>query len=143
MEVLVVYNKWVSPIIINPTANPQTEPKKKKRPILRAYYRPFFLGAVPVSLLNVVLAFFFYPYLQPVVPLFNTMREMSERLADKKLIFLLPCLAVIINVCHAVIIYFGRKYDVTLLQIFGYFTIFIQVLLLAVLLRTMLVVMPI
>jgi hypothetical protein len=129
--------------VINPNVDPQVKPKKKKKPILRAYYRPFFLGAIPVSLLNVVLTGFFYPYLQPVIPLFNTMVEMSERLADKKFIFLLPALAIMINVCHGVIIYFGRKYDVSLLQIFDYFTIFIQVLLLAVLLRTVLVVMPV
>jgi hypothetical protein len=123
-----------------PKLSPILEPKKKKLPIIRAYYQPFVFLAVPLSIISVVLTYIFYPFLPPVVPLFQTMVERSARLADKQMIYILPVMAVVINLVHATVIYFGRKYEVTLLQIFDFFTVFVQALLLAVLLRTILVV---
>ncbi|MBQ6438460.1 hypothetical protein IJJ12_03725 [bacterium] len=126
-------------IVINPTHTP-TVAKKSTAPILRAYYRPFFFAALPLSLLNAILAAFFYSFLPPLVPLFNALSSATDRLADKKMIFLLPAIALGINFVHALLTYFGRHYDELLLTIFNFFTIFIQALLLAVLLRNILVV---
>ena len=127
-------------IIINPTLNPKLEPKKKTAPILRAYYRPFFFAAVPAWLLTVFFSFFFYHYLPPVIPLYGSLAAASERLADKQMVFLLPAIATTIIFIHALVIYFGRKYEVLLLEVFDYWTVFIQVLILAVLLRIILVI---
>lgn len=127
-------------IIINPTINPTLEKKKSTAPILRSYYWPFFFGAVPVSILTIVFSFFFYPLLPPVIPLYGMRGSVELILTDKIYIFILPALSVAINLVHALVIYFGRKYDTLLLLSFAHFTIFVQVLLLAVLLRTVLVV---
>jgi hypothetical protein len=123
-----------------PPPDLKLEASTSKPPIIRAYYRPFVFGAIPINILNIVFTFIFYPYLPPVVPLFNTLVEAADRLADKPWIFILPIFATVINLIHALVIYFGRKYDVALLQVFDYLTIFIQALLLAVLLRTVLIV---
>jgi len=135
-----VYNIKVPKIIINPTLNPNLDKKKSKAPILRPYYRPFFFLAVPLSIINIVLSILFFAFLPPEIPIFHTMIQPDDRLADSMMIFILPILATIINVIHALVIYFGRKYELLLLNIFSYFTIFIQLLLLAVLLRTVLVI---
>ena len=127
-------------IEINLATEPKGAKKKSRAPILRPYYRPFFYIAVPINILTVLFAFFFYPYLPPVVPLFGTMRLAADRLAERDWIFLLPLLATMINSIHAAVIYFARRYDVLILKIFDFFTIFVQVLFLAVLLRTILVV---
>jgi len=127
-------------IIINPTVNPIQDKKKSTAPILRSYYWPYFFGAVPAGLLTVIFAGFFYSLLPPVIPLYGSLSTTEEILVDRKFIFLLPALATIINLVHALVIYFGRKYDVLILTIFAFFTIFVQLLLLAVLLRTVLVV---
>ena len=128
-------------IVINPTHQPQPGAKKKRVPILRSYYWPFVFVSVPCSLLCLIFAFVFYNFLPPVVPLFNTLQAASERLADKRLIFLLPAIAIGINFIHALVIYFGRHYDELLLKIFNYLTVYIQILILAVLLRNILVVL--
>lgn len=135
-----VYNIKVPKIIINPTLNPNLDKKKSKVPVLRPYYRPFFFLAMPLSIINIVLSTLFFAFLPPEIPIFHTMIQPDDRLADSTMIFILPILAIIINVIHALVIYFGRKYELLLLNIFNYFTIFIQLLLLAVLLRTVLVI---
>jgi hypothetical protein len=132
-------------IVLNPAlvSNPldtKLEPGKNKPPIIRAYYRPFVFGAIPINILNLVFTIIFYPYLPPIIPLLGTMVTPADRLVDTSMIWLLPILATSINLVHALVIYLGRKYEVTLLQIFDYFTIFIQGLLLAVLLRTILII---
>lgn len=126
-------------IIINPTLNPQLHPKKKRLPVIRSYYQPFFYFAVPACVLDFVLAGFFYRLLPPEIPLFNSMSQVTDKLTPAIMIFLLPAIALIINLIHALVIYFGRKYDVLLLKMFSYFTVFLQLLLLAVLLRLIMV----
>ncbi len=127
-------------IIINPTTNPTLEKKKSHVPILRSYYWPFFFGAVPLMTLTIVFTIFFYPILPPVIPFFGSLREASEILALKREIFFFPVFAFAVNLVHALVIYFGRKYDALLLTIYAHFTIFVQLLILAVALRTVLVV---
>ncbi|MBQ6154749.1 hypothetical protein IJJ27_00670 [bacterium] len=127
-------------IVIKPTLDPQAQQKKRQVPILRPYYRPFFYVAVPASLLTLFFVIFFYRYLPPVVPLYGSLTQTVDRLAEKKELFILPAMALTINFVHALVIYFGRHYDLLILQMFSYLTIFVQVLILAVLLRTILVV---
>jgi len=95
---------------------------------------------VPVAILTLVFSFIFYRLLPPVIPLFGVRTSIETILAPRVYIFLLPGLAVVINLVHALVIYFGRRYDVLLLTCFAYLTIGVQVLILAVLLRTVLVV---
>ena len=127
-------------IIINPTTNPVVEKKKSTAPVLRSYYWPYFFGAVPVAILTLVFSVIFYPLLPPVIPLFGSLTSVDDILTDKIYLIILPTLAVAIDLVHALVIYFGRKYDTLLLTIFAFFTIFVQLLLLSVLLRTVLVV---
>jgi len=127
-------------IIINPTTTPLAEKHVSTAPILRSYYWPYFFGAVPVAIFTVFFSIFFYRLLPPQIPLFGGLADVEQILADRIYIFLLPVLAFIIDLIHALVIYFGRKYDTLLLTCFAYFTIGVQVLILAVLLRTVLVV---
>ena len=127
-------------IIINPTTDPAIEKKKSTAPVLRSYYWPYFFGAVPVAILTLVFSVIFYPLLPPVIPLFGSLTSVEEILTDKIYLLILPALAIVIDLIHALVIYFGRKYDTLLLTIFAFFTIFVQLLLLSVLLRTVLVV---
>ena len=130
-------------IVINPVGeniSKLTERKKPKRPWLRAYYRPFFFVALPVSILNVIFSLLFWKFLPPLIPLFYTVAQDADKLANKQWIFILPILAVAINFFHFLIIYFARHYDTLLLKIFEYVTIFIQLALLAITLRTILIV---
>lgn len=129
-------------IEIRPGVDVKLARGQKKLPIIRPYYQPFFFAALPANILNAVLAAVFYHYLPPVIPLWGSVLERADRLAPRIMIFLLPIIASIINIIHAGVIYFGRKSEVTLLRIFGFFTVFIQLLLLAVLLRIILVLMP-
>ncbi len=128
--------------MLKPTNEPLvlnlSDKKKKRPPWLRSYYRPFFYFAVPLSLLNIVFSLFFWKFLPPFIPLFYTLAQNSEKLADKKWLFILPGLSIVINFFHFQVIYFARNYDVFLLKIFEYFTIFIQLLLLATTLRIIL-----
>ena len=85
-----VYNIKVPKIIINPTLNPNLDKKKSKAPILRPYYRPFFFLAVPLSIINIVLSTLFFAFLPPEIPIFHTMIQPDDRLADSTMIFILP-----------------------------------------------------
>lgn len=128
-------------IVIKPTLEPVLG-KEKKKPLtwLRSYYRPFFFVAVPLNLLAICFAGFFWKFLPPLVPLFYTLLETEQQLADKNWIVVLPVMGLIINVIHFWVIYLARKYDQTLLRVFSYMTIFLQLLILAVLLRIILIV---
>lgn len=129
-------------IAIHPGLDLKLSGKKKKLPIIRAYYRPFFFAALPANILSLTLAVVFFKFLPPVIPLLGSILDRQERLVDKIWIFTLPVIATVINLVHAGVIYFGRKHKVTLLRIFGLITVFIQLLLLAVLLRLILVLLP-
>lgn len=129
-------------IVIRPTLEPirLNEQKKKKAFWLRPYYRPFFFIAVPLNLLSVFFASFFWRFLPPLIPLFYSRLEINEQLAEKKWLFVLPLIATAITIVHFFVIWLARKYDQTLLKVFSYVTIFLQLLLLAVLLRIILIV---
>jgi len=130
-------------IVINPlaaaTAAP-LKPKKIRRHWLRSYYQPFFYIALPLSLLTLIFTFFFRRFLPPQIPLFYTALQTQDQLAPREWIFILPALALGINFIHFGVIYFARHYDTTLIKVFEYFTIFIQALILAILLRIILIV---
>ncbi len=117
-----------------------SEKKQKRMPWLRSYYRPFFFVAVPLSLLSSFFAIFFWRYLPPFIPLFYTRLQVEEQLAEKNWIFVLAGIALSIDVIHFLVIYLARKRDPTLLRVFSYATIFLQLLLLTIVLRTILII---
>ncbi len=129
-------------IIIKPTLEPirLNEQRKKKRFWLRPYYRPFFFIAVPLNLLTIFFSAFFWRFLPPLIPLFYNRLEIKDQLVEREWIFVLPAIALMITITHFLVIWLARKYDQTLLKVFGYITIFLQLLLLAVLLRIILIV---
>lgn len=129
-------------IVIKPTLEPirLTDQKKKKRFWLRPYYRPFFFIAVPLNLLAIFFSAFFWRFLPPLIPLFYNRLEIKDQLAEREWIFVLPAIAIAITVVHFLVIWLARKYDPTLLKVFSYITIFLQLLLLAILLRIILIV---
>lgn len=127
-------------IVIKPTLEPIRQVEQKKRFWLRPYYRPFFFVAAPLNLLAIFFGGFFWRFLPPLIPLFYSRLEVKEQLVEKIWIFILPAIATIITIVHFLVIWLARRYNQTLLKIFSYMTIFLQLLLLAVLLRIILIV---
>jgi hypothetical protein len=129
-------------IVIKPTLEPihLIEQKKKKKFWLRPYYRPFFFIAVPLNLLSIFFSGFFWRFLPPLIPLFYNRLEIKDQLVKKEWVFILPIIALMITVVHFLVIWLARRYDQTLLKVFSYITIFLQLLVTAVLLRIILIV---
>ena len=76
-------------IAIHPGLDLKLSGKKKKLPIIRAYYRPFFFAALPANILSLTLVVVFFKFLPPVIPLLGSVLDRQERLVDKIWIFTL------------------------------------------------------
>ncbi len=78
----------------------------------------------------------FYFIAQPIVPLLYSLPRAEQALVPKLWLFVLPAASLSITVVHTILISKFRDLDELILKMFAWVTVFLQVLLLAILVRT-------
>ena len=104
---------------------------KKKVPVDQA----LMLISFVVDAAGMVIAIIFYPRLQPQIPIFYTLAEQTDQLANKEWIFLLPVLGLAMAVAHSLITAFNRRYDEFLWRLFALVTLIAELMLLTINIR--------
>ena len=98
------------------------------------------LSSFIANVLTAGAAIFFYGKLQPQIPLFYTLADGNDQLVEKKWLFLLPVIALMINVIHLLLLRAGKNYDDFLKRLFALITLIFQILILAITLRIIILV---
>lgn len=78
----------------------------------------------------------FYFISQPVIPLLYSLPRAEQALVPKLWIFALPAASLTITVVHTILISKFRDLDELILKMFAWVTVFLQILLIALLVRT-------
>ncbi|MFZ5376152.1 MAG: hypothetical protein ACOZAN_00585 [Patescibacteria group bacterium] len=102
--------------------------------------RNAFRASILLLIITIAISVFFYPQLQPVIPIFYSLSSANQHLADKELIFLLPVLSTIICLLHFPLTKVMANFEIGLRQIFAWMATLMQLLALAILVRTISVV---
>jgi len=93
---------------------------------------------ISFSLLIILLIFIWR--LQPQVPLFYSLAQSEQQLAQKYWLFLIPGFSLTVSLLHTFIVIIFKKLDQLMLKLFARGTLLIQVLLSVVLLRILLII---
>ncbi len=101
--------------------------------------RPLGVLTLGISLIMLLISLAFYFPLQNQVPLFYSLPS-DQQLVDKKFLFILPTLSILINFFHMLIIKFNKEIHEYVLKMFVHLTFLLQILLLAILLRIIIIV---
>lgn len=93
---------------------------------LPSYLRGFFVASLLISLGITLLVTVSYFRLQPVIPIFYSLGEPSDYIADKNWIFVFPALSFTITIGHLLLLPLLRQYHRVLNQLFGWVTLVLQ-----------------
>src|SRR5687768_781612 len=106
-------------------------PRFVRTPFLISYLCTFSLS------LMVLVSYF---QVQPQVPLFYSLARPAQHLAAKEWLFLIPALSGAISFIHLLLINTFHEYDRTLITLFSWTTVAVQVVLSLALLRVLLII---
>lgn len=100
---------------------------------------PFrFSYVITLGLCLSVLVYYFR--VQPQIPLYYTLSQPSQQLANKQWLGLFPLISLTITIAHLLIVQKCKNYNVLLIQLFSWTTVMIQVLLALALFRIIMIV---
>jgi len=97
------------------------------------------LLSIVLNIISFLVVLFFFFGLQKEIPLFYSLSS-DQQLADKKFILILPIISTVINLIHFLIAYLEKEINYNILKMFIEITLFLQVLLFAILLRIIIIV---
>lgn len=95
---------------------------------LPKYLRTYFSISLVASLLLTLVVTIAYFRLQPVVPIFYSLGEPSEYVADKAWLFFFPAFSFTVTILHLLILPTLRSYHRVMNQLFGWVTLMMQAL---------------
>lgn len=104
------------------------------------YLRTPFLISILISFSLALIVLSVYFIMQPVIPFFYSLAEPNDFLAPKAWLFFFPIFSFFITFFHFTIVRALRHYEHVIQQLFVWFTIVIQILLAAALLRIIFIV---
>lgn len=104
------------------------------------YVRPHFWASIGISCLLILITTIAFFQLQPLIPLFYSLAEPNEYLADKYWIFVFPVISACITVGHLLLLPMLRNHDRVIQQLFSWLTVLVQVLCVVAALRVILIV---
>ena len=90
------------------------------------YLRTHFLCSTAASCFLTLFTAIAYFQLQPKVPIFYSLGEPNEYLADKAWLFVFPVLSTTITVMHVLILHTLRSHHNVMNQLFGWLTLIVQ-----------------
>ncbi|MEA2056153.1 MAG: hypothetical protein U9O78_00330 [Patescibacteria group bacterium] len=125
----------------NKTSQPE-ELKPHKNRISKFFPEPILKPlriSLTISLVIFALSTWFYPKLQPEIPLFYSLADPSRQLVAKQWLFLLPVISLIICTIHLILIRTFAKLNELALFLFSWSTVMIEVIILMILLRIILI----
>lgn len=88
-----------------------------------------------ISAVGVAIAIAFYAKLQPEIPLFYSLTEGNGQLADRRMVFLLPLIGILINALHQILLWLGKNYNPFLKRLFALVTLIFELMILVINLR--------
>lgn len=90
-------------------------------------------AGLAVAMINAISAALVFSRIQPEIPLFYSLNDVNQQLVDKKFIFLLPIIGLLIVITHWLIIKIGSKNTKTVLwRLLAVVTLVLQILILAI-----------
>jgi len=116
------------------------EQKKKSKRIKfnhllpKRMHRPFII-AVTLATITVIFSIVVYSSQQPKIPLFYSLSLAKDHLVDKQWVFLLPALAIIINILNFSIVKLFQNTNKLILSLMANTTVFFQLICLATIIR--------
>jgi hypothetical protein len=102
-----------------------TEPVQRSLRVPR-YIRTHFLLSIAASCFLTLLTTIAYFQLQPKVPIFYSLGEPNEYLADKAWLFVFPALSTMITITHLLLLSALRLHQKVMNQLFGWLTLIVQ-----------------
>lgn len=102
-----------------------TEPIQRSLRVPR-YIRPHFLLSIAASCFLTLLTTIAYFQLQPKVPIFYSLGEPSEYLADKVWLFAFPTISTTITITHLLLLGMLKSHHKVMNQFFGWLTLIVQ-----------------
>jgi hypothetical protein len=102
-----------------------TEPVQRSFRVPR-YIRTHFLFSIAASCFLTLLTTIAYFQLQPKVPIFYSLGEPNEYLADKAWLFVFPVISTTITVTHLLLLGLLRSHHKVMNQLFGWLTLIVQ-----------------
>lgn len=91
--------------------------------------------SVFLNLVIVIVCIFFYFRLQPQIPIFYSLAEVDQHLADKKFIFIFPGISIFFNLMNFFLIKVAFFLDRLILKLFAWVTFFWQLILTVIVIR--------
>lgn len=102
--------------------------------IPQAIKTPFLLVYLS-SLFSVLITLTLYFRTQPIVPIFYSLAEPAQHLANKEWLFLFPTLSIGISILHTLLLKLIAKAEPLLIKLFAWTSVVIQVVLLLAIMR--------
>lgn len=113
-------------------ANVIEQPFQVKQPLIAS------LAITALVTISCVVGYFILP---PQIPIFYSLPQASQQLADKIWISIFPVISLTVALSHTVLLGIYNRLDLMVLRVFGWMTTVFQLLLLAIVVRMMLLVL--
>ena len=104
------------------------------------YVRTYFTTSLIVSCILTLVVTIAYFQAQPVVPIFYSLGEPSDYVADKIWLFTFPAFSFAVTILHLLILPSLRSYHKVMNQLFGWVTLTMQALCIVAVLRIILII---
>jgi hypothetical protein len=133
---------------LTPTVNKKLDMLDKirqKKTRIKIKLGPDFVKApikfsLAINLIILLITFGVYPFIQPLVPLFYSLSDPSQHLADKSWLFLLPVISLVMNLIHIYSLKLIETNSQFVIKLFAYSGLTLQTILLMITLRNILIV---
>jgi len=115
------------------------KPKKSKRIkfnhlLPKRMHRPFIVSML-LATITIIFSIIIYSLDQPKIPLFYSLSQARDHLASKQWVFLLPSLAIIVNIVNFSTIKLFQNTNKLILLLMANTTVFFQLICLATIIR--------
>lgn len=107
---------------------------------LPKYLRTYFVVSLIASCLLTLFVTISYFRLQPVVPIFYSLGEPTDYVADKTWLFFFPAFSFTVTILHLLILPTLRSYHKVMNQLFGWVTLMMQALCIVAAVRIILII---
>ncbi|GEM_PF-912746 len=96
--------------------------------------------SLAINLIILLITLRSYPFIQPVIPIFYSLPNPNQHLADKSWLFLLPAISLLMNLIHIYSFKLIESNTQFVIKLFAYSGLTLQAILLLITLRNTLIV---
>lgn len=114
--------------------------KEKRVGKIPNFIRQPFRISLFFSFLIILIALIMYGSLQPEIPLFYSLPDSSQQLANKIYIFLVPIISFLITIGHFALLLLSKSMEKRLKKMFAWITVILQIIFFMIFLRIILIV---